>query len=109
MVGDIKIKEIILRITEKIKEGYKPEKIILFGSYAKGRPERDSDIDLLVIKDTNYRRDERDREVRELLRDVKFPLDIFVYTPGEVEKFYNLKGSFIDGIFRNGVVLYERG
>ena len=40
----------ILEIAEKIKREYKPDKIILFGSYAYGNPDKDSDIDFLIIK-----------------------------------------------------------
>ncbi len=103
------IKRIILTIVERIKEDYKPEKIVLFGSYARGVPHQDSDIDLLVIKDSVCRRDERDKEIRKLLKDIKVPLDIFVYTPKEAEKFQALKGSFINKIFNSGEVLYGRG
>lgn len=60
--------EIISRIVEKIKEGYNPRKIILFGSYARGNPTEDSDIDLLIIKETNKRRDERFVDVNEILK-----------------------------------------
>ncbi|MFH0772611.1 MAG: nucleotidyltransferase domain-containing protein [Candidatus Omnitrophota bacterium] len=108
MFKKTKIKEIIFTIVEKTKKDYNPEKIILFGSYAQGNSTADSDIDLLVIKDSNYRRDERDKEIRELLKDIKFPLDIFVYTPKEAKKFYNLKGSFINEVFNKGKVIYER-
>ncbi|MBI5417073.1 nucleotidyltransferase domain-containing protein, partial [Candidatus Poribacteria bacterium] len=81
MIKDIKMKEIIFNIVEKIKIGYKPDKIILFGSYAKGQTDSDSDIDLLIVKNSKIRRDERDKEIRKLLEEIKFPLDIFVYTP----------------------------
>lgn len=108
MFESAKIKDIISMIVEKAKKDYKPEKIILFGSYARGNPTIDSDIDLLVVKDSSCRRDERDREIRKSLKDIKFPLDIFVYTPEEVEKFYNLKGSFINEIFSKGRVIYEQ-
>lgn len=101
-------REIILNITEKIKDGYKPETIVLFGSYAQGRPGPDSDIDLLVVKDSKERRDNRDREIRRLLRGIKLPLDIFVYTPEEVEKFRSMEGSFVNEIFKKGEVLYEK-
>lgn len=109
MIKDIRIKRIILTIVERIKKGYKPEKIVLFGSYARGVSHQDSDIDLLVIKDSTRRRDERDKEIRKLLKDVRIPLDIFVYTPKEAEKFHTLKGSFINKIFNTGEVLYDRG
>ncbi|MFH1245688.1 MAG: nucleotidyltransferase domain-containing protein, partial [Candidatus Omnitrophota bacterium] len=67
MIKNAKIREIILEIVEKISSGYNPEKIILFGSYAKGNSGRNSDIDLLVVKNSSRRRDERDKEIRKLL------------------------------------------
>lgn len=105
---DIKAGSAILRITEKIRAGYRPEMIVLFGSYAKDTVDPDSDIDLLVIKDSNQRRDERDREIRVLLRDIKLPMDIFVYTPEEITKLRHLEGSFVNEIFKKGKVVYER-
>ena len=108
MTKNVNIKKTILEIVEKIRGGYNPDKIILFGSHTKGTSTSDSDIDLLVIKDSNHRRDERDGEIRRLLWGIKFPLDIFVYTPAEVEKFGNLKGSFVNEIFKSGEVMYER-
>ncbi len=108
MVKDIKIENVIFNIVEKIKDNYMPEKIVLFGSHAKGNPNPNSDIDLLIVKDSDFRRDERDIEIRDLLREVKFPMDIFVYTPEEVNQFRSLKGSFINNIFKDGEVLYEQ-
>ena len=48
------IQEQIDEIKRRIVENFKPEKIILFGSYADGNPKEDSDLDLLIIKDSNY-------------------------------------------------------
>lgn len=100
--------KIVEDIVSKLKAEYQPEKIILFGSYASGKAGWDSDIDLLIVKNSNRRRDERDIEVRRLLEGIKFPLDIFVYTSREVKRFYKLEGSFIKKIFDKGKVLYEK-
>ncbi len=108
MLKQAEINQVITRITKKISKDCNPEKIVLFGSYAKGTSRYDSDIDLLVVKDSKLRRDERDQEIRRSLREIKFPLDIFVYTPQEVDEYSRLKGSFIAKIFREGRVLYER-
>ncbi len=54
-----KIKTILVEIVEKLKNEYKPLKIILFGSYAYGTPGKDSDIDLLILKNTEERRVDR--------------------------------------------------
>ncbi len=108
MLKQAKTSQLISDIVKRIRRDCEPDKIILFGSYAKGTPRFDSDIDLLVIKESNLRRDERDKEIRKSLRDIKFPLDIFVYTPREVAEYSNFKGSFISAIFREGQVIYER-
>lgn len=108
MLKQAKTSQIISDIVKRISKDCAPEKIVLFGSHAKGTSRLDSDIDLLVIKNSNLRRDERDKEIRKSLRDIKFPLDIFVYTPQEVAEYAHLKGSFISAIFKEGRVLYER-
>lgn len=100
--------KIISQVVDKISRDFRPEKIVLFGSYAKGTPRYDSDIDLLVIQNSDLRRDERDKEIRRSLRDIKFPLDIFVYTPEEVNQYFRLQGSFISAIFKEGRVIYEQ-
>ena len=96
-------------IGRQIKEKYKPEKIILFGSLIKGKITEDSDIDMLIIKDTNKRRNERFREVRAIVRDLKrrIPFSPLVYTPGEIEQRLNLGDFFIKEILKEGRVLYE--
>ncbi len=55
MTDATKVKEIIHKIANKIIEKYKPKKVILFGSYAYGEPTKESDIDFLIIKDTDLR------------------------------------------------------
>lgn len=66
-------------------KSYRPEKIILFGSYAYGQPEEDSDVDLLVIKKTRDHFHERQKKARILLKTTT-PVDIFIFTPEEFEK-----------------------
>ena len=62
-------KTIIKQIAKKIANKYKPEKIILFGSYAYGKPRKDSDIDLLIIKKTKARHIDRAVKIREIIKD----------------------------------------
>lgn len=100
----------INKINEQLKEKYKPEKIILYGSSARGTITENSDIDMLIIKDTNKKRNERFREVRALVRDLKrrIPFSPLVYTPTEIEQRLNLGDFFIKEILEEGKVLYER-
>ena len=64
---------------------YKPQKIILFGSYAYGKPTKESDIDIALIKETSKSFHNRLKEVRMLLRTT-VPVDVFVFTPEEFEQ-----------------------
>lgn len=64
------VKNILSEIVEKLKSEYKPLKIILFGSYAYGNPTEDSDIDLLILKDTNKRRVDRFVQVKRIIYNI---------------------------------------
>ncbi len=87
MVKDRKSKKLILDIVEKIKKEYEPEKIILFGSYAYGRPTEESDIDLFIVKDTDKRWVDRFVEVSRLIYKPGLHVSVspMVYTPEEVK------------------------
>lgn len=102
-----KIKKIIDSIVAKIIERNKPLKIFLFGSAVNQSEQDPNDLDFLIIKDSTLRRDKRDIEIRENLSDIVYPMDIFVYTQQEYEKFKNLPFSFINKIINNGKLLYE--
>ena len=100
--------KIINSISKKLKEKYKAEKIILFGSYAEGNPRKDSDIDLLIIKKTNARHIDRAVSVRKILKDENriVAIDPIVYTPDEINKRLELEDDFVKNILDNGAVLY---
>lgn len=99
--------EIIPSITQKIVAAYKPEKIILFGSYAYGNPDDDSDIDLLIIKETSESSMERWLAIHDILREYKYiSISPLVYTPDEFKSRMDLNDFFISKIIRRGKVLY---
>ncbi len=77
-----------MSIIDKIIEDYSPEKIILFGSYAYGEPSEDSDIDLLIIKNTDKRPVDRWIEVKRIIRDTTrtVPVSPLVYTEKEIDE-----------------------
>lgn len=104
------IKSILTEIVEKLKNEYKPLKIILFGSYAYGNPTGDSDIDLLILKNTTEKRADRFVQVKKIIYNParKVPVSPLVYTPGELEARIRIGDDFIKEITRKGVVLYER-
>ena len=97
----------IKEVTKRIVENYKPEKVILFGSYAKGNPAVDSDLDVLVIKNSHLPRYKRGSEIRKHLRGMKIPIDLVVYTNEEIARWQDVKMAFITTAIETGVVLYE--
>ncbi len=98
----------IQEIADKIAEKFKPEKIILFGSYAWGKPTKDSDVDLFIIEKSDKSRRERQLELRSFLFGSPFPYDILAYTPEESEKRIQVGDFFIKNILNKGKILYER-
>jgi len=98
----------IEKIVKRIVREYKPEKIILFGSYAYGRPTEDSDLDLLVIKNSSQPRYKRAREIRKYLWGLAdIPKDIIVYTQKEIDEWGKVEEAFITNIVKKGKILYE--
>ncbi|MGB8645165.1 MAG: nucleotidyltransferase domain-containing protein [Anaerolineae bacterium] len=93
----------------RIVQELDPEKIILFGSYAYGKPSPDSDVDLLVVMDTDAPIKERYLAVARLLRPRQFPVDILVRTPLEIKAAIGESNLFMEEIISRGRVLYERG
>lgn len=98
----------IKKITEQIIKKYKPEKIILFGSYAWGKPGPDSDVDLFIIKKTTKKRWDRERELRLKIFPPILPIDLLIYTPKELKKRSESGDFFVNGIIGRGKVLYEQ-
>lgn len=92
---------------EKIKAGYRPDKIILFGSAENGVLKEGSDIDLFIVKRTKKRKLDRIDEVLEFL-DPEIPVELHIYTPQEVQKRLEIEDFFIKDILKKGKVLYER-
>jgi predicted nucleotidyltransferase len=93
-----------------------PYKIILFGSYASGNQNKNSDIDLMVVLDNNHvaktyqeRLDKR-MYIKNLVLDInrKVPLDILVYSKQELNLIKKQGNQFIDEIEKTGKILYEK-
>ncbi len=101
-------KENITEIARKIVERFNPEKIILFGSYAWGKPDKDSDLDLFVIMESTERPIKRAASLRRVLKDRYVPMDILVRTPEELKHRLNIGDPFIKKILRDGQVIYAR-
>jgi predicted nucleotidyltransferase len=86
---------------------YKPEKIILFGSAARGEFKKDSDIDIVILKKTKKNRIDRAKEVYNLVES-NLPVDIIIYTPEEFQKRKELGDFFVEDILTQGKILYEK-
>ncbi len=97
-------------IVRRIVEGYRPEQIILFGSLAYGEPDEDSDIDLLIVKETGETPLERRIRVRRLVSDAqrRIPFSSIVLTPDELAHRLALGDPFYEEIVSRGSVLYAR-
>ena len=108
MNGNTATRTVIKRIVERLVAGYAPEKIILFGSYAYGKPHADSDIDLLIIKATRQRFFERLDTVRRVTTGTHphIPFEPVVLTPEEIEQRLKAGDQFLTEILENGEVLY---
>jgi predicted nucleotidyltransferase len=100
--------EVLAEIVRRIVAALHPEKIILFGSYAYGRPSEYSDVDLLVLLETNARPADRYLAVSRLIRPRPFPLDILVKSPDEISHDLEKGNDFIREIVTQGRVLYKR-
>jgi predicted nucleotidyltransferase len=100
--------EALQEIVHRLVTGLHPHKIILFGSYVYGTPTADSDVDLLVIVDTQARPVDRYLRVSRLLRPRPFPLDLLVKTREEIEQALARDDTFMREITAQGRVLYER-
>jgi predicted nucleotidyltransferase len=100
-------KATISNIVSKIVSGILPDKVFLFGSYASGDANEDSDFDLLIVKDTEQPRHARSIEIQRLLIGTKVPVDILVYTIAEFEKEKAIKYSFVNSAIQGAKLLYE--
>lgn len=103
-----KVEEISKKVVEIISQRLNPERIILFGSYVEGRATADSDLDFLVVMQTQLPPLERQRWVRKALSDVTFPMDIFALTPEEFAETQDVIGGIAYPAVHYGKVLYEK-
>ncbi|MDI6792970.1 MAG: nucleotidyltransferase domain-containing protein [bacterium] len=97
----------INEITEKVVKNFDPQKIILFGSYASGMPTEESDLDLLIIKDSDLSSRFQNRKVRNILSNLKVPVDVVVKTAKEFETYKDIIGTIVYPANKFGKVVYE--
>jgi uncharacterized protein len=93
-------------LAARIGRLFRPEKVLLFGSYAYGQPTPDSDVDLLVIMKTRLHPVEQAVAIRQAM-NASFPMDLMVRTPEQLEERLRLGDYFLQDIMRRGIILYE--
>jgi predicted nucleotidyltransferase len=99
----------IKRYCAAIARAFRPEKIILFGSHAYGRPHRDSDVDVLVIMPHAKRHGRRPSLTIRRTVPAAFPVDILVKEPGDIANRLREGDSLLEEIVKRGRVMYEAG
>lgn len=98
----------IEEVAKRIGCAANAEAVILFGSHARGEASENSDVDFLVIAESDLPRFKRSRELHKLFKPYPFGMDILVYTPAEIEKNKKIPLSFISTILQEGKAVYAR-
>ena len=115
-VHQIKVEKVLEDLINRIVNNLKVKEIILFGSYSWGKPDKNSDLDIVVIlNEEGYSKSfnekiEKKKKVTNLILDIKrkFPLDLLVYTKYEWNRLIESGFSFFKEINENGIRIYER-
>ena len=100
--------EIINKITERLVQSLKPEKIILFGSYAEGRATPESDIDILTITDERLIPQDRYSLSHKLFNDFPIVVQLILITPDNYEETKDVIGGIAYPASNHGRILYEK-
>ena len=100
--------DLVQEVVQRIVEAAQPDKVILFGSRARGSARPDSDFDLVVIKNSDEPGYRRDASLYLALAGLNAPVDVIVYTPEEVREWSAVPQAFITTAVREGKVVYER-
>ena len=95
-------------IVRRIVETAQPDKIILFGSRARGDARPESDFDVLVIKESSEPRYRRSVPLYVALADLPAEVEVMVYTPEEIEEWRKVPQAFVTTAVREGMTIYER-
>lgn len=98
---------IIGEIVREIVQGFSPEKVILFGSYARDAANAESDVDLLVVMRCEDTR-EQVVAIRKVLAHLRVAKDVIVVTPEYFERYRDIVGTVVWPAVREGKLLYDR-
>ena len=105
---ETEIREALDKMVQRITERFRPERIILFGSCARGEVTKDSDLDLLIVMHVDGSRRQKANEIDMALADRTVPLDLIVVTPEQFNRQRDLVGTIVREAAMEGEVLYER-
>lgn len=108
VTDSISVQETIAEMVRRIVSQFNPDKIILFGSHARGEAGPDSDVDLLIVIPPHGSKRERVIKLYGLLAGMGVPKDVIVVTPEEFEAYRDAPGTVIRTARQEGKVLYER-
>jgi predicted nucleotidyltransferase len=98
----------IRAVVNRLVEVLHPEKVILFGSYAYGKPTFDSDVDILILMESDERPAKRAYRAYKAVWGKTFPMDILVRTPEELAHRLEIDDYFMQEIVERGKVVYDR-
>lgn len=104
MLSDSEITALVGRIVAR----FDPQKVIVFGSYAKGTFTSKSDLDVLVVRETDVPIANRADELNPLLASMLVHVDLHIHTPEELEAYGGEEFSFASSVLRTGKVVYQR-
>lgn len=96
----------INQVVKQIVEQFKPQKIILFGSYAHGKPRPESNVDMLVVMDTSLREVQQAIQICQQI-EYRFGLDLIVHTPKHLAERLRRNDWFLRDILKEGKVVFE--
>ena len=100
--------KVLQEVVRRIVEVADPERIILFGSAARGEMTPDSDIDLIVVKSDVEHRGRMAERIYRNLWGIEVPVDVIVYTADDIERFRDKVGTIVKPALREGREIYAR-
>jgi len=108
-VGNVSVSDTVIEeIVQRIVAAAQPYKVILFGSRARGEARLGSDLDILVIQDSDEPRYRRSAPLYAALANLPVEVEVVVYTPAEMEEWAGVRQALVTTALREGRVLYER-
>ncbi len=105
---DMISKDKIISVADQLGNAAGAERVLLFGSHARGEAHELSDVDLLIIAESDLPRFKRSRELYKLIKPYPFAMDIVVYTPEEIKKGKRTSVSFVSSVLKYSETVYER-